>query len=51
LGEGQDLGQPTDNDHITLSAFFSGDYFDVVDERPDNIERLWPSSLVTQDFP
>ena len=49
LGKGQKLSQRTHNDDFTLSALLAGNDLNVVDERPDDVDRLCSSRLVVQD--
>jgi hypothetical protein len=50
LGKGQILSQRTHNDDFTLSTLFAGNDLNMVDERPDDVDRLCSSSLVVQDI-
>ena len=43
------MSQRSNNHDVTLAAPFARGDFNVVNEGPDNIDRLWPSGLVMQD--
>lgn len=49
LGKGEDLSQRTDDSDLAPAAIGARKDIDPIDERPDDLNCLWPGPLVCQE--